>query len=259
MNEIIQQEKAVEIFGYPARVFNVVADTTTGRIRNQRALLGWRQYAKDKVQYRISVELRFDDELNNGHESFSITGSIDRFHRGKWVDDSGGCIHEDIAKHFPALAHLIKWHLTSTDGPMYYLANTTFHAGAKDCYGLEDGERQQLVNGKTKQPSWHLVGIDAEGNEVELHTLSKYADGSTKPDCEYTLEYRPWCRVGKGKVRDLDAARRCAVWPDASDEELSVDKSALEVALLARLPSLLAAFKADMLACGFLWPEVQEA
>lgn len=56
----------------------------------------------------------------------------------RWVEDSGGCIHDEVAKHFPELAHLIKWHLSSTDGPMHYVANTVYWAeqGAMTTRGL---------------------------------------------------------------------------------------------------------------------------
>lgn len=59
----------------------------------------------------------------------------------------------------------------------------------------------------------------------------------------------------KGKPRELDAARRAAIWPDASDDDLTAP--GLAERLAARLPALMAEFKADMLALGFTWPEVK--
>lgn len=84
---------------------------------------------KKKIQYggkvaTMTVELRFDDECENGHDSFAITGKIKVGRRF----ETWGCIHDEIREHFPELAHLIKWHLTSTDGPMYYIANTVYWA-----------------------------------------------------------------------------------------------------------------------------------
>ncbi|WP_210235247.1 hypothetical protein, partial [Mesorhizobium sp. M2D.F.Ca.ET.206.01.1.1] len=55
------------------------------------------------------------------------------------------------------------------------------------------------------------------------------------------------------KARDLDAARRAAIWPEASDAELSVEPEALKAALAARLPALIAEFRRDMETAGFLW------
>lgn len=129
----------------------------------------------------LRAEIRFDDEYGNGHNTFAITAEV-RVPRRRDIE-AGGCLHDDIARVFPELASLIKWHLVSTDGPMHYVANTVYHASD----------------------------------------------------------------------RDFDAARSCGVWPDATDEELSADPETLKVALLERLPGLLAEFRADVERAGFLW------
>lgn len=49
-------------------------------------------------------------------------------------------MHEDIGRVFPEYAHLTKWHLCSSDGPMHYVANTIFHASDKDCWGRRAGD-----------------------------------------------------------------------------------------------------------------------
>lgn len=55
---------------------------------------------------------------------FSLTGDIDRAHMGLWVEDSGGCIHEEILKHWPELKPLADLHLSDMDGvPMHAAAN----------------------------------------------------------------------------------------------------------------------------------------
>lgn len=86
------------------------------------------------------VTIRHDDECHNGHNSFAIAGEVyTRTARhgeakvtrdGKlfWLD-SCGCLHEVIAKHFPDLAPLLRWHLFSANGPMHYLANALYWAG----------------------------------------------------------------------------------------------------------------------------------
>jgi hypothetical protein len=61
--------------------------------------------------------------------------------------------------------------------------------------------------------------------------------------------------LSKGKQRDLDGARRAAVWPDATDDDLMAEPASLKVALMARLPALLEEFKHDILAAGFLWSQ----
>jgi len=75
----------------------------------------------------IKVTLRYDDSCNNGHNTFSITGAL--YHRRPFIYGNvgpSGCIHEEIAEYVPELAHLIKWHLCSSDGPLHYIANTMY-------------------------------------------------------------------------------------------------------------------------------------
>lgn len=246
-NEIIRTEFAGSMLGVPGRFYSVVADN--GLIRNQKFATFPREFQEGGRKYSITATVRFDDECKNGHESFSITGSI---HVGSRLD-SCGCIHEDIARHFPELACLIKWHLVSTDGPMHYIANTLYHAGDRDHNGLLKGEKRQIKNGRTGEPCWHLVGVGPDGEEVEVHSLPKYADGD-KPETVPGLEWGPWCRTGEGKERELDAARASAVWPEATDEQLCLPREELEKLLIARLPALLGSFKAAMESTGFVIP-----
>lgn len=82
-------------------------------------------YHENGTEYTITATVRYDDNCNNGHNTFSITGMIDR----NGYHEVSGCIHGEIAKHFPQLRPYIKWHLTSTDGPMHYVANSLYWAG----------------------------------------------------------------------------------------------------------------------------------
>jgi len=88
------------------------------------------------------VTIRHDDNCGNGHNSFAVT--MDAYTAGKPHTDRyhqlGGCCHDEIIKYFPELEPLIKWHLTSTDGPMHYVANTTFHARDTDHHGKHKGD-----------------------------------------------------------------------------------------------------------------------
>ncbi len=139
-------------------------------------------FTENKVQKRITVELRYDDECNNGHNSFTLTTEIRQKDRRIRDCEAYGCIHDEISKHFPELQKYIKWHLCSSEGPLHYIANTLWHAR------------------------------DSES-------------------------------------RNLDAARRCAIWPEATDDELTSQN--LRELLDARLPKLLEEFQADMQELGF--------
>ena len=90
----------------------------------------------DGKDCEMTVQVRFDDQCGNGHNTFAITADI----RGRHLfalelQHMGGCLHDEIREHFPELAHLIRWHLVSTEGPMHYVANTTYFASATDWKG----------------------------------------------------------------------------------------------------------------------------
>jgi hypothetical protein len=194
---------------------------------------------------QITVQIRFDDQCQNGHQSFIITADVRTAESRRHRDiAAGGCLHEDIAQVFPELAPLIKWHIMSTDGPLHYIANTVYLAGNRDHNGLLKGEVRQLRNGKTGLLCWKLEATSK---------LPQYVDSNEQPTETATLHYVPWTRTGEGKARDLDAARISAVWPDATDEELSADPETLKAALAARLPGLIAEFRTEMECIGFLW------
>ncbi len=58
----------------------------------------------------------------NNRPHFSVTADIfDKYRK----DVGGGCCHDLIAKYFPEVDRLIRWHLVDDDGtPMYYIANS---------------------------------------------------------------------------------------------------------------------------------------
>jgi len=163
---------------------DTITEPTSKLVKCQRKQYGPRFYSEGKHEYRITAHVRYDDECGNGHNTFSITATTDEKRGGQWRDYSGGCCHDEIAKHFPELAPFIKWHLVSSDGPMHYVANTVYHASSDESKG-----------------------------------------------------------------RRLDFARSSAVWPDATDEDLTAP--GLKQRLLARLPALMAEFKAAMESLGF--------
>lgn len=79
---------------------------------------------EDGQKYEITADLSYADDCGNGHNTFSISGGIERISKnGRRVNYCGGCIHEEIAKHFPEFTKYIKWHLCSSDGPIFYLVN----------------------------------------------------------------------------------------------------------------------------------------
>lgn len=247
----------------------------------------------------IRAEMRFDDELSNGHNSFAITAEV-RVPRRRDVE-ACGCLHEDIAQAFPELAGLIRWHLFDSSGPMHYVANTVYHAGNRDHWGTVAGQPRSFEtfiqfgdNPIKHKPGrgfvkwlescvplhgerafdFEVLRFDHERRSSSDHAFSpKYTfggfadrwhecpfdDEESALDFLYALQLcaprfiKTATEFGEGKARDLNAARSTAVWPEATDEQLCAEPDALKAALLARLPGLIAAFRADMESAGFIW------
>jgi hypothetical protein len=222
----------------------------TKLVKEQTKTYGPKVYTENGREYRITAHVRHDDQCGNGHNTFSITGEIDEKRGGVFREYSGGCIHDDIAKHFPELAVFIKWHLTSTDGPLHYIANTVYHAGDRDHNGLRAGEKRQLVNGRTKLPVWER-NIRNEAGEVVKTGGGDWIDAATKPTEKLTVDFEPVWIVGEGKKRELDHARHSAVWPEATDAELCQEPEALKKQLLSRHPALMVEFQRAVESLGF--------
>ena len=248
----------------------------------------------------LTVTIRHDDECGNGHNSFSVTGDV--YRAGKPRTDrnfiTGGCIHEIIKEHAPDLAHLIKWHLTSTDGPMHYIANTMYLASDKDHNGFRKGEPCSFaqafkfkgfpitMSGYHSPASGRFIKWakeqESEGFKLDIESIEH--KGNQNGGYQYAPKFKPsgypakewhecpfdserqakeWLEAldthgfeieviateySEGKEPDLEGARRCAVWPDATLEQLT-DKDALT----KRLPELLKDFKSDVESIGFVY------
>jgi hypothetical protein len=92
------------------------------------------------------------------------------------------------------------------------------------------------------EPHYTVTGDDCkEWHEAPFKTLTEAREFcEALNNYELTFE-RVATDYAKEKPRNLAAARSVAVWPDAAD---------LEKALLARLPGLLAGFKAAIVGAG---------
>lgn len=296
-NRIIRNEFAGAIVtdagAVNGRFFNVVADMESGRILNQRFTTKSRPISGYGGGAKLRAELRFDDECGNGHETFAITGEI-RI-PGLRDCEACGCLHDDIARVFPELAPLIRWHLVSTDGPLHYVANTVYLAGDRDFHGKRAGEprawdrevqfganpiKHKLRTAFAKFLEEDRSGFDFEVIRVDHRDRGKTGKYQFGPKFTFGGCGKDWhecpfddesaaidfltalqtCRPqfvsiptqwSEGKARELNAARGAAVWPDATDAQLMAEPADLRAALEARLPALLAEFRADIERAGF--------
>ncbi len=241
----------------------------------------------------IRAEIRFDDSCRNGHNSFGMTAEILQHGR----EYMGGCCHDEIVQAFPELAGLIKWHLTSSDGPMHYIANTVYHASNRDHHGKLAGEPWawadavqfgenpikhkieskfaafliEFAEGHARKPyDFEVLQYDHKDRKTYGSKYTFGGFGTAWHECPFNSEAQAldfltalqtcspkFLRIptlwSEGKPRDLAAARSCAIWPEATDEQLMADKDELTAALQARHPALMAAFRADLEAAGIIW------
>lgn len=251
-----------EMLGVPGTIQRIPGPN--GRWAKQEWTSERRTAVVDGQKVVAVVAVRLSGECRNGRSSFALTchGWYDHYKARDW--DFGGCCHDIAEAVFPELAHLIKWHLCDTRGPMHYVENTTYLAGDLDRNGLRKGETQQII-AKGGVPLWELVA-DATGCKLKtplgpedditrmpVHRLETLLVSATKSTDLPKLRWEPCLRRGEGKERQLDAARRCAIWPEATDEQLCLPKEELTALLEARLPDLLQRFRADVEAAGLLW------
>lgn len=85
---------------------------------------------KHTLKETFIIKISLADECKNGHQDFSITGSI--YEKGKALIDRNcscsGAIGDEIAKAFPELAIFNRLHLCDSDGiPMYAVENGFYH------------------------------------------------------------------------------------------------------------------------------------
>jgi hypothetical protein len=82
-------------------------------------------------KYLIDVRSELLHHDGNASPYFSIGGDIFRIAKnGRKVWEAGGCIHDEIIKHFPQLQALVDVHLSNEDGvPMHAYANAGYWAG----------------------------------------------------------------------------------------------------------------------------------
>lgn len=300
-SDLIRPEVAHSINGVPGRLFALrvpPAPWKAGTFANQKWVSESREVKGYGPGATLTVEARFDDNCKNGRNDFAITAHVETpasRRRNDW--EACGCLHDDIAQVFPELAHLIKWHLCATDGPMHYLANTVYLAGDRDYNGRRKGEPSawddvvrfgtspvlhkpgakfakflqsrigtgdfQVVamahdnkpGGYQFTPKFTFAGYGEKWHECpfdDAATAQAWAQALNDPAIGAHFDRIPTA-YSEGKARELEAARRAAIWPEATDKQLTSEPDQLRDMLTSRLPALIAEFRATMESIGFVW------
>lgn len=242
----------------------------------------------------LRVNLRYDDQCGNKHNTFAITGDWIESGKNLREPDMCGCIHEEIEKYAPDLAKYIKWHLCTADGPDGYNGNATYFAGNRDCWGRAPGDVETMgygirFNGSQvthfiNQKLYNfIVGMIKDGSKAfevkempydgkdnynfsPKYSLNDFNDSWYGSPFDNITEATEFCnglnteefefvkvpmKFSEGKEREFDAARRAAIWPEATAEQLCLPKDELTKLLEDRLPALMEEFKEAMEEIGF--------
>lgn len=228
----------------------------------------------------LKINIRYDDECGNGHNSFAITGECG----GR--NGIGGCIHDFIIEQAPELEKYIKWHLTSSDGPMHYVANSMYHAreikkntvirSYDECLQFNNFPFTYTLPKRLKAfietyegETIHVVALTHPKNGIDGEY--QYGDNYTFKGCS-TKWYESLFSTEKEaremsialmnykykiiktiasyedeQVPNLEHARSSAIWPEAELCDFTEKK------LTARLSGLMTGFKESMLELGFTY------
>jgi len=260
---------------------------------------------EDGMPMTIIAEVRHDDEYGNGHNSFAITAEIygPDVQRGEltvthesgkklWCH-SGGCCHDEVAKYFPQLAPLLKWHLTSTDQPMHYVSNAAYLASERDHWGCLKGEPHQwsefirfgtspishklserfakFIKERHGSGDFQIIPI-AHQNTAPLsykfepkYTFAGYGEKWHECPFDDLNEAQEWQKALRGEIF-FD--RIPVSFGEGKERDLDGARSAavwpdatdedlispgLEQRLIDRLPALMAEFKAAVESLGFVY------
>lgn len=151
---------------------------------------GWKGFSEGGKKYMIQAEYGFSQHGDQA-PYFSITGNIKTI-LGR--DVAGGCLHNEISKHFPRLRHLIKWHLVAFPfEPMHYQANALYwlekHLGISKWPDADDSEKALPAFKETIV--WGVCADDQERFEAMLvdYAMSRDLKASLAPWLESRKEH----------------------------------------------------------------------
>ena len=119
-------------------------------------------FYKDGEKYRIDVIADLVHRDGNSNAYFGIGGDVFRLAKnGRKVWEMGGCIHEEIIKHFPELQPLVDIHLADEDGvPMHAYENAAYWAGQTKWQALDLEMLAKHLRVTQEQAQWDIDQIE---------------------------------------------------------------------------------------------------
>lgn len=139
---------------------------------------------------KFVVKYGFHYLQGNRRPYFSMTVDIyEKKKNNHWYESGGGAAYDVVRKHFPELAHLIKWHLVGDDGtPRHYEANAIYH--------LELHHKVSKWDIQRKEPSLEhfkstVVFGALESDSIEPLTAPLMEEAKRE---EIAKRVKEWCR-----------------------------------------------------------------
>ena len=143
----------------------------------------------------IRVNIRLSDECNNGFNEFAITGDIYKNNKIQM----GGCIHEEILKHFPEFKIFVDLHTRDAKGvPMYPVVNGYYFLKNRSINVLQqhlrcNDEELNIIKKATSEKEFayliHKCGIIKKWEE-EAEKGIKELEKLTEKEFENNKDYR---------------------------------------------------------------------
>jgi hypothetical protein len=157
------------------------------------------EYRKDGIRYRMTVEYGMIGSRGDRLPYFSIKADIDRLDRTRWVEDSCGCLHDEIRQHCRSLAPLIPYHLSDQDGlPLHYVANALWY--------WENQSPETFASYIRLRPEEEVpVGPKEEMREWLKSRTSALEEGFDRVMAEFGVEY-----ISTAEMAGVEISRRSA-------------------------------------------------
>lgn len=128
----------------------------------------------------LKLTIKWDDNLDNGHNSFGVM--VEKGLKSSLEDnffspyDDYVC-SRDLIKHFPEYAHLIKYHMLTSDG-YFHASNIEYMLNKPEKYSLEDAREYAVWEDATEEQlrdtealNNHLAKVVLPQLKIEIEKL----------------------------------------------------------------------------------------